>query len=151
MKYLIIPLFAILLLVDGCVSVKPGYFSDDKRLAEKAVVEFHERFNSGSYHEIFEATHPEAKATKNEKALSEVLGSLHSSLGDVRSPVLAATKIKVVSANERSVEMIYKTQYERGSRNEIFLFISDGKQAQLHSLGTATDEDLAEAQRSWKQ
>jgi len=150
MKQSVILIPVVLLFVSGCVSIKPGYFSDDNRLAEKAVNQFHNQFNSSAFHEIFKSTHPEARATKSEVVLTEVLTGLHSTYGDVRSSVLAASKVAVVSTKERSVEMIYKTQYERGSRNEIFLFISDGAKAQLYSLGIATDDELREAQKSWK-
>lgn len=148
MKPFTILLFAAFLLVNGCVTIKPGYFSDDKHLAEKAVVKFHDQFNRAAYDEIFESTHPDAKATKSEAKLVEVLTELRSSFGGVKSSLLATSRVVVIGANERSVEMIYKTQFEKGTRNEIFVFISDGEQARLHSIGVATDSELEEARKT---
>jgi hypothetical protein len=141
-----IPLIAILLLV-GCVTIKPGYFSDDKKLAIAAAEEFHRRFNSGEYHDIFESTHPEAKATKTEARLVEVLSELRSNFGTVKDSRVETIKVSILNTKERSVEMVSKTQHEQGARNEIFLFITNGEKAQLHTLGVATDAELVEIKK----
>lgn len=132
----------------GCVSIKPGYYSDDQKRAEKTVAEYHDAYNRGAYSEIFEASHPDAKATKSKEKLEEVLREINSQLGKVVGSTLVKADVSTVNIKERQVEMVYRTQFEKGERNEIFLIVSDDSTARLHSLGLATDAELKAAEEN---
>lgn len=141
MRTKVIAILMLLLSTGGC-SVKPIYYSDDKKQAEKAIEQYHDAFNRQGYDEIFENSHPDAKATKSKEKLREILSGLYDDLGKVVSSTLTKSDVSPVNGRERKIEMMYRTQFEKGVRTEVFLCITDGTVARLHSFGIATDDEL---------
>jgi hypothetical protein len=144
MRLTFIAFLILLLTAHGC-SIKPRYYSDDKKRAEKAIEQYHDAFNRRNYDEIYENAHPDAKATKSREKLAQVLSQLYESLGKVQGSTLVKADVTTVSTKERKIEMIYRTQFENGVRNELFTCFSDDSVARLHTLGVATDEELQQA------
>lgn len=139
--------FAILFLIaatifSACTSVKFGYYSDDKKLAEKVVEQYHSLYNEQNYEEIFNSAHEDAKATKSKEGLGLVLAQAFEKYGKHISSEPAYSKVTTISANERQVEFAYKSKFEKGTRNETFLIVTDDRKGALHSIGELTDEEL---------
>lgn len=69
----------------GCISLKPVYYSDDRKRAIEAIARYHDAFNRQDYDAIFEAAHSDAKATKSKEKLRRVLSSLFDQVGKVQT------------------------------------------------------------------
>ncbi len=145
MKTTMVLLMTLVALV-GCISITPKYFDNDKRLATRAIDAYHDAYNREAYHEIFEASHPDAKATKSKEGLVKVLSEMRAKMGDFKSSKLVHTEVSLASVKERQVELIFNTRFENGVQNEVFLVITDDIQGRLHTLGIATDEEVKDAQ-----
>jgi hypothetical protein len=139
--------FVILFLItasifSACASVKFNYYSDDEKRAEKVVQQYHKLYNEQNYEEIFNNAHEDAKATKSKEALGYVLAEAFEKYGKYLSSELAYSKVTTISANERQVEMVYKSKFEKGVRNETFLIVTTDEKGALHSIGEISDDDL---------
>jgi hypothetical protein len=126
----------------ACVSVKPMYFSDDLKLGEKAVGQFHQSYNDKNFGAIYDAARDEAKANKSKDKLVEYLDGIYSQYGKVQKTKLVKSNVSVLNGKERQIEVIYQTDYDNGRRNELFLMIADDTSAKLDSYGELTDEEL---------
>ncbi len=126
----------------ACTSVKFNYYSDNKKLAEKVVEQYHRLYNEQNYEEIFNSAHEEAKATKSKEALGYVLAEAFEKYGKYISSELAYSKVTTISTNERQVEMVYKSKFENGTRNETFLIVTNDQKGALHSIGEISDDEL---------
>lgn len=139
--------FAILFLIaattfSACTSVKFGYYSDDKKLAEATVEQYHKLYNEQNYEEIFNSAHEDAKATKSKEGLGLVLAQAFEKYGKHIGSELAYSKVTTISTNERQVEFAFRSRFEKGLRNETFLIVTDDQKGALHSIGELTDEEL---------
>src|SRR4051812_48855542 len=105
----------------GCLSIKPMHFSDDLKLGEKAVEQFHQSYNQKNFGAIYDAAHDEAKASKSKDKLAEYLDGIYTHFGKMQKTKLVRSNVDVLNAKERKVEMIYQTDYDNGKRNELFL------------------------------
>jgi len=141
------PKFVILFLItmpifSACVSMKFGYHSDDKKLAEEVVEKYHKLYNEQNYEEIFNNAHEEAKATKSKEGLGYVLAEAFEKYGKCLSSEPVHSKVTTISTNERQVEMVYKSKFEKGVRNETFLIVTNDQKGALHSIGEISDDEL---------
>jgi len=139
--------FAILLLTSifisaACAPVKSGRESTDQKLAESVVERFHELYNEQNYEEIYNQAHEDAKQKKTKEALGLALAERFGELGRFVSSELVYTKVQPVAGNERQVEFVYLSKFEKGTRNETFLIVTDDRKGALHSIGELTDEEL---------
>lgn len=139
--------FAVLFLIaisifTACPSVKFNYDSDDKKLAEKVVEQYHKLYNEQNYEEIFNTAHADAKATKSKEGLGLVLAQAFEKYGKYISSELAHSKVTNISTNERQVEMVFKSKFENGLRNETFLIVTNDQKGALHSIGELSDDEL---------
>jgi hypothetical protein len=141
------PKFVILFLItvsifSACASVKFGYYSDDEKRAEKVVEQYHKLYNEQNYEEIFNNAHEDAKATKSKEGLGYVLAEAFEKYGKYLSSELAYSKVTTINTNERQVEMVYKSKFEKGVRNETFLVVTNDQKGALHSIGEISDDEL---------
>lgn len=135
-------LFFIPVIALAACTIKPVYFDDDTKLAEKTVENYHRLYNEQNYEEIFNSAHEDARRTKSKEALGYVLAESFRVYGKYLSSELAYSKVGIVSGKERQVELVYKSKFEKGARNETFLIVTDGQKAALHSIGELSDEEL---------
>lgn len=129
-------------LLTGCVSVKPMYFEDDKKLAMQAVEKYYQLYNEKNFEEIYNGVHEEAKATKDKQKLIAMLGGIYETEGKVGHFDLVASNVKMRNAKERQVELLYKTQHENGKRNETFLVVTNDSIGKIYSFGELSDNDV---------
>lgn len=130
------------LLSTACLTFKAGYFDNDKKLAGSVVDDYHRLYNDRNYEEIFNTAHPEAKRTKSKEALGAALAQTFDRYGKFVSGELVFSKVTVVGANERQVDLAYKSKFERGERNETFLIITDDRTGALFGIGELSDEEI---------
>ena len=112
----------------------------EQRAAEAVVDKYHELYNQQNYEAIFNAAHEEARRTKSKEALGLALAEAFRIYGKHLSSELVYTKTQKV--NETQVELVYKSKFEKGTRNETFLIVTNDQTAALHSIGELTDEEL---------
>jgi hypothetical protein len=116
--------------------------SHDQKLAENVVAQFHRLYNEQNFEEIYNTAHEEAKRTKSKEGLEFALAQAFEKYGRHLSSELVYTKIQPVKDNERQVEFAYKSRFEKGTRNETFLIVTDDRKAALYGIGELSDEEL---------
>lgn len=114
----------------------------DKKLAEHVVADYHRLYNEQNYEEIFNAAHEDAKRTKSKEGLGYALAVTFEKYGKHLGSELVYTKIQSVGNNEKQVEFAYRSKFEKGTRNETFLILTNDRKGALHSIGELTDEEL---------
>ncbi len=115
----------------------------DQQLAEKVVENYHKLYNEQNYEEIFNTAHEEARRTKSKEGLGYALAKSFEQYGRHLSSELVYTKIQTVpGSNERQVEFAYQSKFEKGTRNETFLIVTNDQKGALHSIGELTDDEL---------
>lgn len=147
--------FAIIFLItisicSACASAKFQYNSDDEKRAAEVVDRYHALYNEQNYEEIFNSAHEDAKATKSKEGLGYVLAEAFEKYGKNLSSELVYSKVSTISTNERQVEMVYKSKFEKGVRNETFLIVTNDRKGALHSIGEISDDDLEKLKASEK-
>jgi hypothetical protein len=130
------------LFFSACASVKPGDDSNDQKLAEKVVENYHRLYNDNNYEEIYNTAHEDAKASKSKEALGLVLAQSLEKSGKHLSSELVYSKVTIINPKERQVELAYQSKFEKGARNETFLIITNDEKGALHSIGELTDDEL---------
>ena len=114
----------------------------DLKLAQAAVEKYHRLYNDQNYVEIFNSAHEEAKRLKSKEGLGYVLAESFRIYGRYLDSDLVYTKVSKVNERENQVELVYKSRFEKGTRNETFLIVTDGRTGALHSIGELSDEEL---------
>jgi len=128
-------------LTNSC-SLKFGYYKEDKKLAEKAVEQFHRLYNEQNYEELYNIAHEEAKATKSKEKLIELMGRIYADYGKVLDSTVVRADVSVLNAKERQVAMVCKTKFEKKEKYETFLVITSDEKANFHTYGEITEEEL---------
>ena len=108
------------------LSVQPNNAESDKKLAEREIVKFHNRFNSGDFGTIWDeaATGLQQVATKRD--FVEFLNNGHSECGDFKGVI--DKRINVIIGSPIQVRVVYNSQFDKAVLTEIFAFIkTDGK------------------------
>ena len=115
----------------SCVSIRPGYFEDDQKTAERAVEVFLSRLSNERYEEIYDDTAEEFRKTAAKSDSIAVMKRTHQQFGAyVRA---SRTDAKVMMAVPRQVWLAYKTTYEKGDATEEFLWMVNFEQVKLAS------------------
>ena len=115
----------------SCVSIRPGYFEDDQKTAERAVELFHSRLSNERYEEIYNDTAEEFRKTAEKTDLIAVMKRTHEQFGAFERT--SRTDAKVTMAVPRQVWLAYKTTYEKGDATEEFLWLVNFEQVKLAS------------------
>src|SRR5882672_9554363 len=89
----------------SCLSIKPGYFGDDQKAAERAVDQFHARLNDEKYEEIYDQTAEELRRTAQKDQLISGMKRAHEQFGSFRSA--EQTEAKVIMGAPRQVRLVY--------------------------------------------
>lgn len=143
----VIFIFIVALAFTACTSLKFMSFEDDKRLAVKTIEQFHKLYNEENYVEIFNSAHEDAKANKSKEKLTAVLSEFFEYSGKHQNSELVYSKVEIINTKERKVELVFKSKYEKGYRNESFLIITNDREGKLHSIGELTDEEVKQLKK----
>jgi hypothetical protein len=127
-NYIIATLFFLCFGVISCVSVKPIYYDDDKKVAESHVEKFHQLFNEEKYNDLFDFYTPKGRNQSSREQLIIDLQNLRSKYGFIKNSKLVKSEVKPQSST-RLVHMFYETEFEKGKVIEEFDCLVDGQNA----------------------
>lgn len=95
--------------------------------AERAVATFHERYNAGSFGEIYDASADDLRATDTRNEFLSTMTSLRTKLGSIRGTARIGFESRIDS-HGTFVALEYETDFENGVGMEEFAWeISDGR------------------------
>lgn len=119
------------LLVSCSVSVRPIYIDEEKKTAERAVEQFHERMNAEDYETIYDDANPQFRASITKDAAIAAMKQTHERVGKI----IGVTQhwINYVMGDPIPVRAVYNIKCEKGEFSEWFTFVisNDGKKALL--------------------
>lgn len=102
-----------------------------KETGERAVVRFHEQFNSGQYADIYRQTDEGFRKATNESDMLALLGAVRRKLGSVKNTNQVNSKVDITYA--RTVVMLsYETEFTDGRATEHFVYYVSGGSARLY-------------------
>jgi outer membrane lipoprotein-sorting protein len=107
--------------VSGCISIKPGYFEDDQKAAEQAVVQFHAHLSNEEYEQIYSQTSDALRNTAEKAELISAMKKTHDQFGAFKDT--KQTDAKVIMGAPRQVRLLYNTSYEKGEATEEFIWL----------------------------
>jgi hypothetical protein len=110
----------------SCVSVKPIYYENDKKLADSYVKEFHSLYNNRDYKKIYEMFSDKIKKQQSKEQFISALEKLQNEKGKVVKSEIIKSEIKPL-ASYRLVHSFYKTTYEKAVKYEEFDCLVDGE------------------------
>jgi hypothetical protein len=101
--------------------------TQDISVAEAAVTHFHQQLGEQKFAEIYAAGAAELKKATTEQQLTRLLAAIDRKLGPVKASQKGGWNVNW-SGGGTTVTINYKTEFERGSGQERFVFrISGGK------------------------
>lgn len=102
-----------------------------KEIGERAVVRFHEQFNSGQHADIYRQTDDGFRKATNESEMLALLGAVRRKLGTVKNTNQVSSKVKSTYAMT-VVTLSYETEFTDGRATEHFVYYVSGGQARLY-------------------
>jgi len=118
-NYIIAALFFLCFGAVSCISVKPIYYDDDKKLAENHVEKFHQSFNEEKYTDMFDLYTPKGRNQSSREQFIVDLQNLRLKLGRIKNSKLVKSEVKPQSST-RLVHMFYETEFDKGKIIEEF-------------------------------
>lgn len=112
----------------ACISVKPIYYDDDKKVAEKHVEKFHQLLNEEKYDEIYNLFNKKMQTAQSKEQFTKALQNILAVNGKVKNSKLIKSEVKLVES-VRLVHMFYETEFEKETRLEEFDCLVDGENA----------------------
>lgn len=107
--------------------------------AERAVEEFHQRLDRGSFAIMYADTHPDLKAATSEKDFVAFLDAVHRKLGTIRKTEQLSWRVGSFNLNTE-VSLTYKTTFDSGEGMESFSFRFDGGRAMVRGYNINSKE-----------
>lgn len=126
--------------LSSCISIKPGYFEDDQKAAERAVDQFHERLSDEKYEELYSQAAEELRRKAPKSELISAMKRTHEQFGSFRSA--EQTDAKVIMGLPRQVRLVYNTKYEKSDAREEFIWLVnfDDVNLALYKVSPKTDQ-----------
>ena len=122
-----------LVLVAGLLAVGSSCsLTKGKGIAEAAVVKFHDQFNAGQYHEIYEQADEGFKKSASEDEFVALLEAVHRKLGTVKQAHSSGWGINTTLAGTMAT-LRYDIDFSEGKGNEQFVFHISGDKAALYN------------------
>jgi len=108
-------------------------FTKGKSLAESAVAQFHNQYNSGQFHEIYVQADEGFRKSSNEASLVEYLEAMRRKLGTVKQANQTGWHVNATPAGTM-VTLGYDVEFSHGKGTEQFVFRVTGDKALLYSF-----------------
>jgi len=102
-----------------------------RELGERAVVRFHNQFNSGHYVEIYGETDEGFRKGSHESEMTALLAAVRRKLGAVKYTSQVKYNQNTTMAVTR-VTMTYETEFDEGKATEQFIYHVSGDEARLY-------------------
>jgi hypothetical protein len=96
--------------------------SDDLRLAEKEVEQFHEMFNAGEYEVMYVNAAQHLKDTSSKKDFVSLVDKVHQQIGSVKSSDQKSWGIESNTTDGTLVKLTYHVVGEKGFADEDFTY-----------------------------
>jgi hypothetical protein len=122
----ILLIVALLLTTGSSCSLTKG-----KGIAEAAVVQFHDRYNAGQFHEIYAETDEEFKKSASESDFIAMLEALRRKLGTVTKTNPAGWGVNATPMGTIAT-LGYEVDFSEGKGTEQFVFHISGDKAMLY-------------------
>jgi hypothetical protein len=106
-------------------------FTKGKSVAESAVAQFHNQYNSGEFHEIYNQADEGFRKSGNEASLIEYLEALRRKLGTVKNAKQTGWHVNATPAGT-IVTLGYDVEFNEGKGTEQFVFRVSGDKALLY-------------------
>lgn len=120
-------LLATLLLVGSSCS-----FTKGKAIGERAVVQFHNQFNAGQYHEIYAQSDEGFRKASSEEDTLTLLDAVRQKLGTVKQADQKGWHVNATPAGTM-VSLTYEVEFSEGKGTEDFVFHISGDKALLYN------------------
>jgi hypothetical protein len=104
--------------------------TENKKAAEEAVVDFHQKLNSARFREIYDSSDTEFKKAISEPDAVAYFNAVNGKLGLAKNSELKSWRVNF-SANRRLVALEYQTEFAQGQASEEFIWNVDGDRAKL--------------------
>jgi hypothetical protein len=104
----------------------------DTKSAEAAVSAFHDALNKGNFLQMYLESSQELKQSTPEKDFVDFLSAVHRKLGPTKDAVKQGWKVNMRPSGS-TVELTYKTTFEKGDAIESFVFLLQDDKASLVS------------------
>lgn len=129
---LVFLIISVSLLITACISVKPIYYDDDKKLAYEKGEEFHQLFSDKKYKEIYQNTFSaESRKLLSFENFLAAFGEYRTNCGKVKNSKLVKEGIQP-EASYRRIDLIYETELENCLMRERIVFHVDGEKAEIY-------------------
>lgn len=107
-------------------------FTKGKGLGESAVTQFHNQYNSGQFHDIYNQADEGFRKSGNEASLVEYLEALKRKLGTVKQANETGWHVNATPGSTM-VTLGYDVEFTEGKGTEQFVFRVNGDKALLYS------------------
>jgi hypothetical protein len=125
--------FQVISLIGGAAFALAGCSAmQDASLADAGVTQFRQQMSEQKFAEIYAQGTDELKRTTTEQKFTAVLAAVDRKLGSVKESKKGGWNVNWTPTTT-TVTVAYKTQFERGSGDERFVFRISGGKAQLAS------------------
>jgi len=106
-------------------------FTKGKELAESAVTQFHNQYNSGQFHDIYNQADDGFRKSGNEASLVEYFEALQRKLGSVKAAHETGWHVNATTGGTM-VTLAYDVEFSEGKGTEQFVFHVSGDKALLY-------------------
>jgi hypothetical protein len=105
-------------------------FREGKSLADTALQDFHEKFNSGNFDYLYEIAHADLKSTSGKEEFLQLMEAVHRKLGPVIDTVNSGWNVNNYNF-KTYVSLTQDTTFQSGKGTESFIYQIQDKQAKL--------------------
>jgi len=98
------------------LTLGPGT-EDDKKTVERAIEEFHQRYNSLQYEELYQDCDVNFRATNTLESFSETTAKIHDQFGNVQG--VTRSWVNVIADPIPTARAVYHTRFEKGDATEM--------------------------------
>lgn len=120
-----------------------GNILQNKEVAADAMDQFHERFNAGEFEKIYDTADGDFQVANTRSDFLKFIGTVHRKLGDYKNCDSQNWKSNAFNGDV-SVDLTYKTTFEKGVGTEDFLFRVSGTRAALRAYRITSNTLAAE-------
>ena len=107
-------------------------FTKGKEVGERAVRDFHNRFNQEQYHEIYTRADEGFRKAVSESEVTALFEAVHRKLGTVRNAQPTSWRVNATTSGTL-INLQYATEFTEGKGTESFVFMVHGNEALLYN------------------
>jgi hypothetical protein len=138
-------MFVVFSTLSCAVSVQSGNLDEDKRTVERAVDQFHKRFNSEQYQDIYNDAHEIYKKSQTQADSLNEFKKTENKFGKMEQ--VNEQRLKVIIGAPIQIRVVCKAKFDKGEVTETFIFIKDGDTIRLVQYGIYPETVKPEAKQ----